>query len=77
MHGRRSLNEARRDRQKLTRGEVLALAGYAKRQTQAGYQIDVSALRMMATIILERRVAVFALLLPERLGKHWHEKFMK
>jgi transposase-like protein len=76
-HGRRSIKEARQDKQKLSTGEESALAAYAKRQTQAGNPIEVSALRMMATLILERRVELFSLLLPERLGNHWHENFMK
>jgi hypothetical protein len=59
-HGRRSIQEARQDKQKLSTGEESALAAYAKRQTQAGYPIEASALRMMATLILERRVEVFS-----------------
>jgi hypothetical protein len=75
--GRRSLKEARKDKQKLVTGEESALAGHVRTQTIAGYPIDGPTLRRLATVILERRIDIFSGQLLEQIGKHWHEAFFK
>jgi hypothetical protein len=74
--GRKSVKEARQEKQKLFPGEESALAGHVSTQTMAGYPIDGPTIRSLATVMLERRTDLFSGAIMERLGKCWHEAFL-